>query len=74
MTEAELINGCIANDRRCQNQLYKLYFPFMSKIAFRYYENKNDAVASINLAWARYLVVFIIHNVKILLPAFINTS
>ncbi len=50
MTEAELINGCIANDRRCQNQLYKLYFPFMSKSAVRYYENKDDAVASINLA------------------------
>jgi RNA polymerase sigma-70 factor (ECF subfamily) len=55
MTEAELINGCIANDRRCQNQLYKLYFPFMSKIAVRYYENKDDAVASINLAFLKLL-------------------
>jgi RNA polymerase sigma factor (sigma-70 family) len=55
MTEAELINGCIANDRRCQNQLYKQYFPFMSKIAVRYYENKDDAVASINLAFLKLL-------------------
>lgn len=55
MTEAELINGCIANDRRCQSQLYKQYFPFMSKIAIRYYENKDDAVASINLAFLKLL-------------------
>ncbi|MDP3929790.1 MAG: hypothetical protein Q8R57_12265 [Bacteroidota bacterium] len=43
MTEAELINGC------------KLYFPFMSKIAIRYYENKDDAVASINFAFLKLL-------------------
>ena len=55
MTEAELINGCIANDRRCQNQLYKLYFPFMSKIAIRYYDNTDDAVASINMAFLKLL-------------------
>jgi len=55
MTEAELINGCIANDRRCQNQLYKLYFPFMSKIAIRYYDNTDDAVASINMAYLKLL-------------------
>lgn len=55
MTEAELINGCIANDRRCQNQLYKQYFPFMSKIAVRYYENTDDAIASINLAFLKLL-------------------
>ncbi len=55
MTEAELINGCIQNDRRCQNQLYKLYFPFMSKIAIRYYDNIDDAVASINMAFLKLL-------------------
>ncbi len=55
MTEAALINGCIANDRRCQSQLYKLYFSFMSKIAMRYYENTDDAVASINLAFLKLL-------------------
>lgn len=55
MTEAELINGCIANDRRCQNQLYKLYFPFMSKIAVRYYDNTDDAIASINMAFLKLL-------------------
>ncbi|OYU94657.1 MAG: hypothetical protein CFE21_15380 [Bacteroidetes bacterium B1(2017)] len=55
MTEAELINGCIANDRRCQSQLYKLYFSFMSKIAMRYYENTDDAVASMNLAFLKLL-------------------
>lgn len=55
MTEAELINGCIENDRRCQNQLYKLYFPFMSKIAIRYYDNVDDAIASINLGFLKLL-------------------
>lgn len=55
MTETELINGCIANDRRCQNQLYKLYFPFMSKVAIRYYDNTDDAVASINIAFLKLL-------------------
>jgi RNA polymerase sigma factor (sigma-70 family) len=55
MTEAELINGCINNDRRCQNQLYQLYFPFMSKIAIRYYDNTDDAVSSINQAFLKLL-------------------
>ncbi|MES2560583.1 MAG: sigma-70 family RNA polymerase sigma factor [Bacteroidota bacterium] len=55
MTEAELINGCIGNDRRCQNQLYRQYFPFMSKVAIRYYDNIDDAVASINMAFLKLL-------------------
>lgn len=36
MTEKELIKGCSKNDRRCQNALYKKYFPLMSSIAQRY--------------------------------------
>jgi RNA polymerase sigma factor (sigma-70 family) len=55
MTEAELIKGCINNDRRCQNRLYQLYFPFMSKIAIRYYDNTDDAVSSINKAFLKLL-------------------
>ena len=48
MTEREIIQGCKKQDRRCQNELYKMYFPLMSSIALRYCKNEDEALQGIN--------------------------
>lgn len=48
MTEQEIIKGCIKNDRRSQNALYKLYYPLMSSVALRYSNNQEEAVQKMN--------------------------
>jgi len=55
MSEQELIKGCIKNDRRSQNGLYKLYFPLMSSIASRYVTNSNDVIARLNGGFLKVL-------------------
>jgi RNA polymerase sigma factor (sigma-70 family) len=42
-----IISGCIANDRKCQKQLYERYYGYAFKIAFRYiyrYDRVADVV------------------------------
>lgn len=48
MTEQQLIEGCIRQDRRSQNELYKRYFPLMSSIALRYTHNEDKALQRMN--------------------------
>jgi RNA polymerase sigma-70 factor (ECF subfamily) len=40
---ANIINGCIAGDAACQEQLYKLLYPEMIKVCMRYTYNSDDA-------------------------------
>lgn len=55
MTDAELIQGCIDNDRRSQNELYKRYFPLMSSIAMRYTGNEEEAIQNLNAGFLKVL-------------------
>jgi RNA polymerase sigma factor (sigma-70 family) len=55
MTEQELIQGCIKQDRRSQNKLYKRYFPLMSSIALRYSNNQEEAIQQMNLGFFKVL-------------------
>ncbi|MFT5725800.1 MAG: RNA polymerase sigma factor (sigma-70 family) [Bacteroidia bacterium] len=55
MTEKDIVQGCIADDRRCQNTLYNNYFPLMSSVAIRYYQNKDDALQAINYGFLKVL-------------------
>jgi RNA polymerase sigma-70 factor (ECF subfamily) len=55
MEEIEIIQGCIKQDRKCQNALYKLYFPMMSSIAMRYTLNKDEALLNINYGFFKVL-------------------
>lgn len=48
MTDEQLIQGCIRNDRRCQSELYRRYFPLMSSIALRYSNDEQEAISLIN--------------------------
>ena len=56
MTEQQLIQGCIQQDRRSQNELYKRYFPLMSSIALRYTHNEDEALQRMNGGFYRVLM------------------
>lgn len=44
IADTELINGCIRNDRRAQEQLYKQFYGPMGSICLRYTRNQEDAI------------------------------
>jgi RNA polymerase sigma factor (sigma-70 family) len=53
LTEAELIRGCVKNDRRCQEMLYKKYFPAMMRMCMRYTRDPEEAQEIINTGFLR---------------------
>ena len=44
LADMEMITGCINNDRRCQEQLYKQFYGPMVSICMRYTRNHDDAI------------------------------
>jgi RNA polymerase sigma-70 factor (ECF subfamily) len=50
-----IIRGCLLNDRRSQEELYKRYYPAMMALCLRYARTSADAVEIVNDA---YLKVF----------------
>ncbi|HEY0677016.1 MAG TPA: sigma-70 family RNA polymerase sigma factor [Chitinophagaceae bacterium] len=42
--DTELVKGCIDNDRRAQEQLYKQFYGPMASICTRYTRNQHDAI------------------------------
>lgn len=42
--DRELINGCINNNRKAQEQLYKQFYGAMASICLRYTKNREDAI------------------------------
>jgi RNA polymerase sigma factor (sigma-70 family) len=55
MTDNELIAGCIKENRRCQNELYKKYFPLMSNLALRYTNDSEEAIHKLNSGFLKIL-------------------
>ncbi len=53
MSERELIEGCIANDRRCQEALYRKFFPAMLRMCMRYTCDREEALTIINDGFLR---------------------
>ncbi|NII28329.1 sigma-70 family RNA polymerase sigma factor [Pseudoflavitalea sp. X16] len=43
ISESDLIKGCIAGDRRMQEELYRRFAPKMYAVCLRYANNTNDA-------------------------------
>src|ERR1700741_3827715 len=43
-SEQQLIEGCAANNRRSQEQMYKRYYHPMLALCYRYTKNQEDAV------------------------------
>jgi len=44
LTDIELVRGCMINDRRAQEQLYKQFHGPMASICVRYTKNEHDAI------------------------------
>lgn len=72
MTDAELIKGCINDDRRCQNELYKRYFPLMSSIAIRYTKDTDEALYRLNGGFLKVLQNMASYNNRYALATFIR--
>jgi RNA polymerase sigma factor (sigma-70 family) len=47
-TEEEMIAGCVANDRRAQEYLYKLYFQPIWSMCMKYMKNEADTMDILN--------------------------
>lgn len=43
MTEQQLVDGCIREDRKCQEQLWNLYATKLLTVSIRYCQNREDA-------------------------------
>lgn len=59
VTEQELINGCIKNERLAQKRLYERYFGKMMGVCMRYASHKEQATEMLNMG---FLKVF--QNIK----------
>jgi len=52
-TEEEIIRGCIANDRRCQEFLYRAHFHVMMSMVRRFTSDEETALDIINSGFLR---------------------
>lgn len=43
-----IIRGCLKNDRRAQEELYKRYYPAMMALCLRYLRDRQDALEVLN--------------------------
>lgn len=50
-----LINACANGDRKAQFELYNQSFPALMNVAFRYYNNRDDASAIVNQCFLKVL-------------------
>ena len=48
-----IIRGCLKNDRRAQEELYKRFYPAMMSLCLRYLRDRNDAVEVLNDAFLK---------------------
>ncbi len=52
-TERELVEGCIQNDRYCQELLYRKHFDTMIRMCMRYTEDRDIAMEIVNNGFLR---------------------
>lgn len=52
-SEKELVEGCIQNDRYCQEMLYRKYFDSMFRMCMRYTKDADTAMEIINMGFLR---------------------
>lgn len=48
-----MVRGCLKNDRKAQEELYKRYYPAMMALCLRYVREYSDAVEVLNDAWLK---------------------
>lgn len=53
LTEKDIIKGCINNDRKCQELLYRTHFPKMMGMCMRYAADEDEALTILNDGFLR---------------------
>jgi len=53
MSEKELVEGCVRNDRRFQELLYRKYFAKMMAMCLRYTHDREQAMDIVNNGFLR---------------------
>jgi RNA polymerase sigma-70 factor (ECF subfamily) len=53
LTEEELVQGCIKNERRSQEALYRKFFPEMMRMCMRYTKDQTVAIEIVNNGFLR---------------------
>lgn len=48
-----VIQGCLKNDRRAQEELYRRYYPALMALCLRYVRQHSDALEVLNDAWLK---------------------
>ncbi|MEL6658217.1 MAG: sigma-70 family RNA polymerase sigma factor [Bacteroidota bacterium] len=51
--ERKLVEGCVQNDRRSQERLYRRFFPTMYRMCFRYAGKEEEALDILNAGFLR---------------------
>lgn len=51
--EKRLVEGCVANDRRCQEEFYRRFFNTMFGFVLRYTSDKEEAMHIVNSGYLR---------------------
>lgn len=52
-TDEELVKGCLSNDRKWQERLYRRYFPAMIAMCMRYATDQDEALSIVNNGFLR---------------------
>lgn len=53
LSEKELVEACVANDRRAQERLFRKFFPGMMRMCMRYTDDKGVAMEIVNAGFLR---------------------
>ena len=53
LSDKDIINGCIDNDRKCQELLYRQHFAKMMSMCMRYASDENEAMTILNDGFLR---------------------
>ena len=53
LTEKDLVDGCVRNDRFSQEKLYRRFFPAMLRMCMRYTQDRDIALEIINTGFLR---------------------
>ena len=64
MTENELIQRCIANERQAQEQLYRQHFATMMAMCMRYTSDRDEAMQIVNAGMLRVFQKLAIFEAK----------
>ena len=53
LSERDLVEGCVRNDRIFQERLYRRFFPTMMQMCMRYASDRDEAMLIVNNGFLR---------------------